>query len=174
MLDGIKQIAQDYYDQIPNNTLRTIGKSAFFSFCASVFIEGTGINKTLTMSLYDRPLMAAGLAAVAAFVHALLTPIFNALFENKREVRFLQEVIKHAIEVSIMRLCVYNVTAQKVNLLGENGFDFTSVNLLKSMCHIGPDFISLFDPITSLKISQFLDQWGINTPDGENTTFIVH
>lgn len=173
MFNAITQRMQDYYDQIPCNTLSTIAKATTFSFAAALNCEGIDNNKT-SIDVYATPLLAAGVGALATLIHALMTPIFNAAFENDHQVIVYQECIKSMVTIGLTRFLVSYATGQKVDLLANTVLALLSTNLMKSLFHLVPQTLFwLGDPIAARSVRNQLSSWGLDTPDGANTTYLV-
>lgn len=75
MLDTIKRMASDYYDAIPNDIPRTVSSSALFSFTVSILFT----KRPDGVIDISRAFIAAGVAATASIIHALVTPMFKEL-----------------------------------------------------------------------------------------------
>lgn len=123
MINGISQFCHDYYDQIPVHSLKAVGLSAVTTFTASVLLFSDMEN---SRALDLRPFLGAGIAAVAAAIHALTIPIFNYIFDNNGIYNPYQE-FAHTISCKFLTQILFNrVTAFNINLL--EGDQSTLVN----------------------------------------------
>lgn len=168
-MNVVLQTVYQYYKQIPANICMTIGKSAFFSFTVTLCLER--VSKE-AVGGYTRPLIAMGVAVMAACIHALLTPIFNVYFGNDDQVKLHQEFIKCMIEVSLIKSIVCYATADEMNLQAQK-ISLISINFIKSLIHTVPSLVSWMDPLGASEIRDYLNDMGLDTPNGQNTTFIV-
>ena len=169
MFDAIKQGCQNYYNQIPDNSLPTIGKSAILSFTITILLSRGTLPNICNSSLEDfrRPLSSAGFAALAAVVHALTTPIFNKIFGDNNQNNFYRESIKHVFNVSLVRFAILQAggLVEIRSLL--------PINWLVSCIQLIPSYFSLFDPKFGKDGRLFLKDWGLKNARGANSTYIV-
>ena len=167
MLTDIHQRLNAYYDKIPSNTLVTIAKSAVFSFSVNVM---TGGISNSSLNTYSQPLMAAGIAALASLIHALMSPVFNSIFQNDHQTTFRQEWIKSLVSVGLTGFSLSYATNGKIDLLTQQVFSLISLNLLKSILHLP---LYVLSPIEAKKGEDWLIKYGLSTSDGANNTYIV-
>jgi hypothetical protein len=122
MLNAISQFCYDYYDQIPAHSLRAIGLSAVTTFTATVILlaASKGSNKAVDVS---RPVLGAGIALMAATIHALTIPIFNYLFDNNGIYNPYQEAVHVVFSMTLTQLLINRVTSLNINLLTSNLWD---------------------------------------------------
>lgn len=174
MLNAIRQTCQDYYNQLPRDTARTVLQSAMFSFTAALLIV-KGKSMKESMVDYTRPLIASGVAALAATIHALATPFFNTIFGNSDQVTFYQEAFKVIIVRTLTNLLVYYASARTLNFITSQFLlELVSTNMVKSGAHLVPraiDFLFNFNNYPAERAR--LRSWGLDTPDGANTTYLV-
>ncbi len=136
MIQAIGDICHYYYDNIPSDTFQTVCKSAIYSYTFSVLLANkpaqweAGINLAL-------PLASAGVAALASLIHALTTPLFNAIFGDK-EVYVHREWIKQFTNMTIKTGIVAYLTSTKVSFVAHN-LGPPSFHLLTSLCKCIPD-----------------------------------
>lgn len=83
---------QSYYDNLPEKIFPTIGQSAGLSLAVGVLLSASLAGNGLTD--LSRPLLHAGVAAIASTIHALLTPLFNQIFGPSRTDNPVYELIK--------------------------------------------------------------------------------
>ncbi|MBA2369980.1 MAG: hypothetical protein H0V82_13330 [Candidatus Protochlamydia sp.] len=96
MFDTIQTACNDYYQALPLNSLRAIGRGTIFSFVASATVYNIGGGPLN----FERPAKAASVAFVASAVNALTSPFFNWIFANQ-ESKFPQEFIRFVCDVVI-------------------------------------------------------------------------
>jgi len=174
MFNVIQQRCLSYYNEIPVDTFPTIAKSAIFSFMISIT---RGELKLTSIEQYTRPLIAAGIAAVAALVHAILSPIFNTAFGNNNQITQYQEIMKSILVTGLTRVLLGYATNQRVDVMKTNwgAISFLSINLIKSA------FYSIFQISDllgyshgeTLNLAHIAHRWGMGSPDGSNSTYIV-
>ena len=118
MFSAVNQFCQNYYNQIPSGGLKAVGLSAAVSFAASVTVI------TLTTPLNQGPtnlsrgVLAAGIACLAAAIHALTNPIFNHLFDNpNNDFNGFEQFLRMTIDISLVHLLINHTTAFKINLM---------------------------------------------------------
>lgn len=118
MIQAFGNACHYYYDNLPSDTFQTVCKSAIYSYTFSVLWANdmrkweAGINLAL-------PLASAGVAALASLIHALTTPLFNAVFGDK-EVYFHREWIKQFTNMTIKAGVIAYFTSTKVNFVVHN------------------------------------------------------
>ncbi len=96
MFTSISDGFKNYYDQIPEGSLKSIGASAAISFAfSSIF------NLSMELNV-SRRLTCAALAATATAVHALTTPIFNYIFSNDGSYKAAQELVHTVCILQLM------------------------------------------------------------------------
>jgi len=175
ILDDFRQRCQDYYEQIPDNTWQTIAKSAVFSFTVVLITQGRVHNAKSAVSIdnYSRPLMAAGIGILATSIHAIATPIFTATFGNDNQLTWYQEFIKNVVVRVLTTFLVIYIAGQNVDVL-VGQFGFFSTNLIKSCFHLFPAVFDIVGNHTAaVQMRHTLHHWGLDTPDGANTTYII-
>lgn len=125
VLEAIKQTFVNYYDELPENIAPTIAKSAFYTFTASLIIAGASSKeKAFDMT---KPLIYAGVAALASFIHALVTPLFNKIFGTRQRDAF-HELTKSCIIALLTTALIDYATTSKINLLAFKMFYLISAN----------------------------------------------
>lgn len=82
-MNTIKQSFEDYYNEIPEHSLRAIGLSGIYSFTATVAL--LSLRHQNQHVHYSRAIYSAGIAVVASTIQALTMPFFNYAFNNKGE-----------------------------------------------------------------------------------------
>lgn len=138
MISSIQNVCHNYYEQLPPNTLRSIGLSALFTFTASTIVITLGADITNQPVSLARPALAAAVTMTATAIHALTTPIFNYLFENPTN-KFSGgiEFLKTFTTLTLTHL-LFSITSYKVNLLNPSlikgdGFITFPGNIFKQM-----------------------------------------
>ena len=81
MIDTIQEGFKDYYNALPEHTLRSIGLSAVCTFTASTLAASQVAGWNQPVSFY-RPFLATAISTVASTIHALTRPFFDYLFNN--------------------------------------------------------------------------------------------
>ena len=109
MFDAIQTACNDYYQAMPNYSLRAVGRSAVFTFTASVIFSNIGGGPLNFM----RPATAASVAVLASTINALTTPFFNWIFENQ-DYKIHQEFIRFIIDVTLIHHLISFATPFKV------------------------------------------------------------
>lgn len=109
VLATISQAFQNYYDELPMEIIPTIGKSAIFTFTVSAIFSSRNAEGAFDAT---RPLLKAGVAALASTIHALLTPLFNKVLGRNTTLEILDELVKSTI-------CA--CTASALMCVGETG-----------------------------------------------------
>ena len=148
MFEAIGGACQYYYDEFPKEVVPTVCKSALFSFTATLIYTSYPSNSALNVA---RALFAAGLAALASLVHALITPLFKGVFGNN--FKFIQEYFKFIFVGISLSILVDNFTNSKVNLYAVKMIPLLSLNFLKSI------------PYSVLNFSEWLNEHMGNNPN---------
>lgn len=171
MFTPISQFCQNYYDQIPDDSLKTIAFSGVLSFVAEVFVITLSSPTNQTPNL-TRSAFAFSIAVVAASIHAITTPIFNYLFDNpKHEFNGYQEYIQILVDITLTHVLINHTTS--INLITamnlQNGnFIILPSNILKSSTDIGLRLLNLLDPTVSADLRHMIEDIGMDF--NSNTT----
>ena len=121
---AIGQSFVNYYDELPNDIISTVAKSAFYTFTIALLFSTKSVEQTLDIT---RPLIKAGVAALASFIHALMTPLFNKVF-GTTQLNAVHELVKSCV-VAVLTSTVMNLTTtSQVNLLAFRLFYLISSN----------------------------------------------
>lgn len=133
MLDAIIEPIQNYYKELPDNTFTCVGRSALFSFVASVILSRGNIPRMFQSSLEDfrRPLFAATCAAVASLIHGLPTPLFNRLFGDDDQNMIHREFIKIVANVCLLKILLLAAAGNVEEMASR--IIFLPANLFKSI-----------------------------------------
>jgi hypothetical protein len=124
-----------YWDNIPDDTVITVGQSALYTFAIClIFRNPTYFSHTGTTDL-NPAFKAAGIAACASLVHALVTPIFNYLFGDN-EILPHREYLKRLTVVIIVILSVQYATTSKINLVVKDFFRLFPLSLVPSTLRV--------------------------------------
>lgn len=132
MFGAINYCCQNYYNQIPSDTLKNIGLSGIYSFTASLIIlsVSTSINKSPNTS---RVVLCTAIAMVATTIHGATTPLFNQFFDNpNNDFRGYQELIKVLFSIGATHILINQLTPFKINLI--NSMSIQNGNFL-ILCH---------------------------------------
>lgn len=170
VLQVIYDKCQEYYDQIPDDTLPKMAKSALYTFSITFIF-----SKKMPTEPYNlgRPLFAASVATLASFVYALTTPLFNMIFSDDR-IQVQRELIKQIVNIALTSVIVNYFTPTKINVLALPLIASLSINLLKSMADLVPSVAeNWFDDAAFAEVARDLyKQWGIDAPNGSSSVFI--
>jgi hypothetical protein len=120
---AIKQPFVSYYDELPSQIISTVAQSAFFTFTIAVVFSG---NPGQTADI-SRPLLNAGVAALASFVHALMTPFFNKVFGPTR-LEPIPEITKSCVVALLTSTFMSVMTTSNVNLSAFKLYYLISLN----------------------------------------------
>jgi hypothetical protein len=168
MFASIKNGCQFYYDHLPHDTMQTIGKSALYSFAGTVILV-SGIEKKINLLL---PLTTAAVAALASLIHALINPLFDGIFGD-RKINMFREILK-ALLVDALTSAVFNkLTTGKVNWIALNLIGPLPLNFLKSYFGLIPAIMDWFDPVTGGQIRDALRYCGLIAEEGSNSIYIT-
>ena len=176
MLDAAIQSVQDYYNEIPDNTMVCVGTSAVFSFVVAIIThKGTSIAKVFQSSLEDfrRPLFAATCAAMASLIHGLMTPFFNRIFGDNDQNKILREVFKWWFDVSLLKLSLLTVVGDVEEISAR--ITFVAIGFFRAAMALSSDFADLFVPPTptSPSLKPFFQRWGLLDPNSSNSYLAV-
>lgn len=139
MFDAVGKFCNDYYNQIPDDGLKAAGLSAIYSFTASMIYIAwrTPINQM--PNDLTRAGLAAGIAFVAAGIHAITTPIFNYFFSNPNNyLNCRMELIRNVCSISLTHILINQTKVFKINLITPRNLE-------------NPNFIMI--PSTLVKVS---------------------
>lgn len=171
MLNAVWTKCQDYYDDLPQGTLHSVVRSAFFSFVATLIY--TPELKPASLAELARPAAAAAVAATASLIYALTTPLFHYIFGDK-DVKFEREFIKNIITVTLTGLLFIRfISYQKTHLVGVKFFGPISANLIKSMLDNTPRFMdwSIGPSQEAQAIRAFFNRYGLGVDPEANSAF---
>lgn len=168
MIQSMNQVCQNYYDNLPSDTIKIAAKSALFSFITSVCIVAITTKPNQPVDL-ARSALAATIAATATIIHALTQPIFNYLFDQKlNSSDSYVEFIRVLYDIIFTHVLVNNLTAFKINLIntiipsGEN-FVILPSNLIRISLDLGVKCVSAaIDPALANQIGVFFTNNGID------------
>ncbi|MCE2982174.1 MAG: hypothetical protein LW832_01285 [Parachlamydia sp.] len=107
-----------YAKGLPSNIVPSMGRSALYSFTASLIFVNGGLAPLKNM---QQPLISACVAAIASLLHALLTPFFNYIFDNEN-IRWYQEPIKLFIGILAMDRLVAGTLPGKLHFFSKRLF----------------------------------------------------
>lgn len=175
--DALTQPFRLYYNQLPENTGPSICKSALYSFTISLL----AVNKFADFKSFRQPLLSAGIAAAAALVNALVTPLFNFIFGNN-EVGCLQEGFKLMVNALAVHQILYlTSTVGKIKFVSQHFFKSPYPVLLSSqlvkfgVCLSVPVLnwtIGWWDPARPQVIKQWFVERGVDFTTRSNAIFI--
>jgi hypothetical protein len=169
MLDAITQRCQNYYNQIPADTIPKVAKSALYSFSIGVIYVTTGSVETLDIA---RPLFHAGVAALASLIYALANPLFNLTFGD-REVYLHREILKLSVVSSLTAVSVCCLTASKINLTAIPLLSLIPVNAMKAYLDLYPIIFGWFNPAFTSRMRNIYQGWGIQVEKDSSSVFLM-
>lgn len=167
MLDAMRQKCQDYYDQIPADTLPVIAKSALFSFSISLIL----IDRTKPYDL-TQPLIKGGIAALAACIYSLTAPFFNGAFGDNRHL-YHRELLKMFVIVSLTTVIYNSLTIGKVSITALPMLTILSWNVIIASFDAAPAIIDHMDPAAAQEIRKVYTFLGINSVPGSGSIQLV-
>lgn len=169
-LQAAKEKWQEYCEQIPEDTLPKMAKSALYSFTGAFLFV-----KRIPLEPYNlgRPLFAGGVAFLASLIYSLTTPIFNMAFGDnglKAHVEFMKQVLN----VTLCSAAIGLLGAGKVNVHALPILFSYSINLVKSLIDLIPAGIEhlIKDKPLAAEIREFLKYWKLDAPAGTGSVFI--
>lgn len=164
MLDAVWTHCQNYWDEIPQETLRSVGKSALISFSVTLLVTSKGFSTFMKpdgVIEFAQPAAAAVMAGTATLIQALMTPFFNAVFGD-REVKFEREMLKMVVNITCTYMVLKNVSALKTYLPMLFFHRTFPLNLFLAEFDLFPRFIDLFDKTSGNEIREGLKMLGAN------------
>jgi hypothetical protein len=168
MVNAIFSYCNDYYDQIPPDTLPKVVRSAAYTFTFTCIQSGLS-NSSFNLA---RPLFAAGAASLASLIYALTVPLFNMAYRDNR-VLFQREFVKQYVNMALTSLALEYITTGKVNLVAINLLGSFSCNLMLGIFEMVPTFADwIGDPNAANEIRQGLKYMGLDAVPGSSSVFI--
>lgn len=158
MLEAVRQTCQRYYDEIPAGTGQAIAKSALYSFAASAILFST---RPSSVNL-SRPVVAAGVSALASSIHALTAPLFNKVFDRNDPPYLHSEIVKLFVDMALVHVAVQQTPLKAcAEIFGTMSkthvFVLYSSELLRSTAKLILGIISLLDPYGSRHVREFCE-----------------
>jgi hypothetical protein len=170
MLGAVIQGCQDYYDQIPPDTLPKVAKSAVYTFTLTFLFSNK--SKDVAYNNLAAPLFAAGAAALASVIYALTTPFFNMAFRDNRILAH-REFAKGIVNLGLTSLALEYITTGKVNLGAMRIFASLSCNLILGGFEMIPTFLDwIGEPATAHDFREGLKHAGCDAVPGSSSVFI--
>jgi hypothetical protein len=170
MFNPVINSCQFYYDHLPHDIVQTVSKSALYSFTIALVIS----NKSARADSFNLliPITSAGIAALASVVHAILTPLFDGIFGD-RKVQFHREFIKWFCVSACTSVIVNKLSINKIDLVALHFFLPASVNFMKSNCGASLEFMECVDPQAANKLRDILRPWGVLPEEGSNSIYLI-
>ncbi len=178
MFDAIKRGCQYYCDNIPNNTIHTVCKSALYSFTIT-FIMANGSYKqrvdlvtkeALPLEL-TRPYLAAAVAAIASTIHAFMTPFFHLACGDK-EIKLHREIAKGMVVSALTYHLTASMAVFKAHWIAVSAFDMVPFNVIGSIINSYKDFIKWIDPqIDFAWLDKIQNVLGLDPQAGDNSAY---
>ena len=150
MFGVVSNACQSYYDDLPDNTLQTVGKSALLSFSLSLMFK----DKLVGEINLSQPLASAEIASLASLIYSLTNPIFNKIFGDNN-LHFHRELIKAFVNMAIASTLVMYITAGKVDFAAFQWLSGLPVNLIFGQLN---DIPTLMDWIEGMTFPNFNPQ----------------
>jgi hypothetical protein len=171
MLDSVRKSCQNYYDQIPAGSGQAVVKSALCNFVLHIVLTRT------PGQAWDvqKPLVYAGLGALASCIYSLTAPIFNYAFEDDR-ILLHRESLKVFLVQAITTVIYVSTTAQKVNLTAVPFLLMLPLNFLKSGVESWfetMEFTLGLNPVLN-NLRDELRVWGIGAAPGSASTVMFN
>jgi hypothetical protein len=177
MFHAVRQTCQDYYSEIPKNTLHTIARSALYSFSITLFITNYKNLLDDANLNFARPMVAAALGATASCIHALTTPLFNDIFGDNN-VRLHRELLKYCFNMTCVYVLWNYLTPYKTHLFALSVFNIIPLNVIKSEFDILPLTLDLVFHLAGIQTNipritrQVYGLFGIDVNPGSNSSYI--
>lgn len=172
MLDAIIEPVKNYYNELPDNTMYCVGRSAVFSFVVSVLLKRGSPPEIFQSSLEDfrRPLFASGCAAAASLIHGLMTPFFNRLFGDDDQNKVHREFITFIVDISLVKLSILTTSGNVGEVAAKIGFG--SINWFKSLVFTFSNFCDWLIPVPPY-LTQYCHDWGLASDPNSSSTYLV-
>ncbi len=138
-----------YYDALPQKTLETVAQSALFSFSATLFLTST-MNGKVDMTA---PLINAAVASLASTIHALMTPLFDKIF-NSSQLNWMHEFAKSSVVGFLASSIASYALTSKVDLTAFKFFYLISANSLLTLWMNAPNTPAIKDNSIYLCLGQ--------------------
>lgn len=170
MLETVWNQCKSYYDDIPQDTFRSVGRSAVVSFTVTLLITSRCFGKFAQGEAVDlaRPAIAAVIAATATLIHALTTPLFNAIFGDN-EVKFEREILKYVCILSCTYQVLNQVSALKEQLVWLVFMRTFPPNLILAELDCLPRVVGLFNANLADEIRMGFTAFGCGVDKTSNT-----
>jgi hypothetical protein len=177
MFHAVRQVCQDYYSEIPKDTLHTIARSALYSFSITFILTNRKNLLDDANVNFVRPVMAAALGATASLIHALTTPLFNDIFGDNK-VRLDRELLKYFFNMTCVYVLWNHLTPYKSHLFTLSVFNIVPLNVFKSEFDLVPTIIEMGQALNGTQssvpneIRRIYGILGINVDLGSNSSYI--
>lgn len=133
MFNAVGNFCNNYYQQLPDDGLKSAGLSAMGSFLASATVICMKSGYYQMQPDFTRAGLAAGVTFAAAIIHTITTPIFNYLFDNpNNQFNGFYEFAKFSMTVYLTHFLINHATAFKINLVSQVNFQYGKFNLIPS------------------------------------------
>ena len=150
MLNSVSTMCQHYYNEMPKDTFHKVGRSALFSFTVTLIMANPIIckNPATDFSLkLAQPLLTGCIAGTASLIHALTTPLFNAIFGDNK-VLLHREIVKWGVNVTCVYLLLDRISPIKTHLFFLTFQSTIPVNMIKTLFNLEFDFMDWVDQST--------------------------
>jgi hypothetical protein len=175
MFNPVINLGQSYYNHLPKDTLKTVGKSAAFTFSLTFFLRSgmklDSNNAIISINLL-RPLAMAGIAALASLIHALMTPLFDGMFGD-RKINLYRETMKWIVISACTTVIANKLLTTKTEFVALQLFLPLPINFFKSIYNTIANTIELFDPQAGTNLRNDFLSWGFAAEEGSNSIYIM-
>jgi hypothetical protein len=172
MIASFNNVCQNYYNHLPANTVRSVGQSALFSFSACfLFVTLPQGNQAGQMSNLLRPIVVAGIAALASSIHALMNPLFEFIFGDP-QIKAYREGIKWVVVSTLTSIVIARLTNTQFDLRAIQLILPLSLNFIRGFWSSIPDSFELFDP-DAFGIRERFESIGLLPTAGSNSIYLM-
>ena len=175
MFSGISQFCQNYYDQIPPHTLKTIGCGAVLSFTASVCVQSNQ-NQTVNSS---RAALATTIAVVATLINTITTPIFNYIFDtNNNTFNGYKGFFRYSFDIILTQILINHSTDFKINLLNPPNLQHDNFSIFPhTLIKMGMDMVvravNVIDSNTAADLRNIFTDYGVDFNTNSSPVYIT-
>lgn len=139
MISAMSQTCQNYYDNLPDNIIPTIGQSACYTFAINLFVNlvarPVNYSQLVQPEVFvdiSRALLNTGVAVLASAIYALTTPLFNGIMRKSTTCDWHIEMTKQIIVQVAVSILVGSITQSSIQLNSLRFFGVISFNSIIS------------------------------------------
>lgn len=144
---AVAQPFVNYYKALPDNIVPTIAQSAGCTLAIALLFSSPYKNEGFDMT---RPLMKAGVAALASTIHAAMTPFFDKIF-GTAQLDFVSEFIKSSVVAVLSSAVVDCALTSRVNLAAFHLFYLISSNSFTAFFSKTPQVNGQAQPLPAIR-----------------------